>query len=1296
MMQESLIPRLQPAARRHRWQVLSLQLAACWALAAIAGFGFILVQRQTGWTSFWTLPGLVGLACATCLSLVMRHGSISTDYRAIAQKIEQRHPELNGLLLTAVQQRPPKEGSPGYLQHRLLEQAIEHSWKNNWNDIIPLSRLRLAQAALIAALGLFVVTISSLRGARRAEIAGAPIWGVTVTPGDTSLERGESLVVLARFGGSLPAGVNLVYRSSGQPQHQIALVKSLADPVFGASIPEVDQDLFYHLEYAGKNTREFKVSVFERPRLERADATLTYPGYTHLAQKRIENTRRVSAVEGTHLDLALQLNKAVASASLVGTDSKKTVIPLQVVDGKAVASLPNFPLVATQTYDLRLVDKDGRTNPLATPFVFDVLPDRPPEIRITDPHGDIRPSPVEEVNFSGTVLGDFGVSAYGLGYTLAGGDAKVVELGLSVPAAQKGSFATTLSLEDLGVQPGQLISWYLWADDFGPDGKPRRTTSDLYFAEVRPFDEIFRESKAMQSSDSQQQQQDQDGDSQRLTDLQKQIISATWKLQRDPSEPKYTDDTKVVHDSEEQAVTQAGAGQEKADDPRTKALWAAAADDLKKAVGHLQDAGKTPEALTPALVSEQSAYQSLLKLQSRETNVARGRGGRGGRGGASQRQLDQLDLTQEQNRYETANQAAPAETPERREQLQVMNRLQELARRQQDVNDRLKEMQTALQEARTEQQRADIRQQLKRLQDEQQQVLADVDELQQRMDQQENRSNMSDERQQLEQTRNDVQKAADAAGQGAVAEALDAGTRAQRQFQNMRDEVHKQNSSQFSDDLRDMRSQARDLADKEEDVAKKLDPLGSAGQPKRLTDAAEANGPVSDLDAQKKRMTDLVDRAKQVSQQAENSEPLLAEKLYDSLRTLTQDDSGTAKEFQQKLLSSGLLTDNLNDRLTDASAPEGTKSLDLTSELLKEGYLPQAREAEQRARAGIDKLKDGIEQAAQSVVGDDTDALRLARSELDAVTDELKREAGQDQGQNAAGGHASDKNPSTAQTGQDQRQANAASPGNGQPGDQQVQSGNPSVASAAQGQQQAGAPSQGNGQPGGQQGQSENPSVASAAQGQQQAGAPSQGNGQPGGQQGQSENPSVASTAQDQGQAGSPMAGNNQPGGRQGQRGQNGRASGSQAPRLAGDNNPSQAGQGGDPLDLANLIGGGNNRGAPASGAPITGNGYGQWTDRLREVEEIVDAPNMRNAVAGARESARMLRQDYTRNLKKPDWAVIQLQIIKPLIEVRDQISDELARRQSKDSLVPLDRDPVPNQYADSVQKYYEELGKDK
>jgi hypothetical protein len=53
------------------------------------------------------------------------------------------------------------------------------------------------------------------------------------------------------------------------------------------------------------------------------------------------------------------------------------------------------------------------------------------------------------------------------------------------------------------------------------------------------------------------------------------------------------------------------------------------------------------------------------------------------------------------------------------------------------------------------------------------------------------------------------------------------------------------------------------------------------------------------------------------------------------------------------------------------------------------------------------------------------------------------------------------------------------------------------------------------------------------------------------------------------------------------------------------------------------------------------------------------------------------------------------LQILKPLIEVRTQLSEELARRGSKDALVPIDRDPVPNRYTESVRRYYEELGKD-
>ena len=38
---------------------------------------------------------------------------------------------------------------------------------------------------------------------------------------------------------------------------------------------------------------------------------------------------------------------------------------------------------------------------------------------------------------------------------------------------------------------------------------------------------------------------------------------------------------------------------------------------------------------------------------------------------------------------------------------------------------------------------------------------------------------------------------------------------------------------------------------------------------------------------------------------------------------------------------------------------------------------------------------------------------------------------------------------------------------------------------------------------------------------------------------------------------------------------------------------------------------------------------------------------------------------------------------------------EELARRESDDALVPIDRDPVLGRYTDLVRRYYEELGKE-
>src|SRR6185503_17362485 len=138
-----------------------------------------------------------------------------------------------------------------------------------------------------------------------------------------------------------------------------------------------------------------------------------------------------------------------------------------------------------------------------------------------------------------------------------------------------------LKFEEIGVKADELVSWFLWAEDLGPDGKPRRTASDIFFAEVRPFEEIYRPGD---SQDAQQQQQQQQGggggaggQATKLADLQKQIITASWNLKRSeeaaeksPTE-KYLQDHPVVRDSQTEALKKAAALGERLEDPKSLA-----------------------------------------------------------------------------------------------------------------------------------------------------------------------------------------------------------------------------------------------------------------------------------------------------------------------------------------------------------------------------------------------------------------------------------------------------------------------------------------------------------------------------------------------------------------------------------------------------------------------------------------------------------------------------------------------------------------------------------------------------
>jgi len=540
MIAPFLKSQLEPVAQRQRRWRLQSQLAICWGAAALLGFLLVLVQRAAG----ASVPGLIlllGVATTIASAVIWkRTQKWEPDYRQIARRIEHEHPELHALLLTAVEQTPDlATGEFNYLQQRVIDEAVSQNKQHQWIETVSRRRLLAMEWVQLFALIALVFALYGLRSpGRRGAAGGAAALAekdqkITVTPGDTSVERGSALVVLARFTGPLPSSAELIIESGPGNSRRIPLVKNLDDPVFGGSLAEVTNHLSYHIEYAGKQTRDFKVTVFEHPRLERADAKIHFPEYTGIAEKEIKDTHRVSAVEGSKLDLALQLNKPVATAKLIAKD--QSVIPLDVETNQPAASLKGFALDASQTYVLQLVDAEGRTNKVPAQFVFEAMKNRAPELKLSAPRGDQRVSPIEEVSFQGEAWDDFGLRSYGLAYTMSGQEPKFIELGQTTTANEKRSFTYLLKLEDLSLQADQLLSYFLWADDVGPDGKLRRTASDMYFCEIRPFEEIFREGQSQDGHDQEKQQGGGAGkgnEALKLAELQKQITIATWNLQR--------------------------------------------------------------------------------------------------------------------------------------------------------------------------------------------------------------------------------------------------------------------------------------------------------------------------------------------------------------------------------------------------------------------------------------------------------------------------------------------------------------------------------------------------------------------------------------------------------------------------------------------------------------------------------------------------------------------------------------------------------------------------------------------
>ena len=1207
-------------------------LAVCWLgwglvgllLAILAPHG---IGRFNGWSLLGTFAGLTTASGLVCAWLTLRS---ARDPRGVARRIEARHPELaTGLLATL----ETDDERLGFLEDALLREVIAHRQAHDWDETVPTRALRATEVAHAATLGALIAA-AVLLAVRAGPIGAAPAGaadlgraarGLVVEPGDTEIERGASLLVVGHFRDDVPAEATLVIEGPDSAESRRPMTRSLDDPTFAGRVANVERDLSYRIEFAGRSSETYRVTVFEFPEVLRADADLRFPSYTGLTPKTVEDVRHVTAVEGTELTLRLRLNKQVATARLVDGDGE--VVDLAPRADRGGTYEANFTLSAPRRYRVDLVDAEGRANPFPTELAINVTRNRPAEVRATRPGRDSRVSSIEELALAAEHTDDYGVVRHGLSFTMAGRDPSEIVLGESADDAPKNVVAAhMIAFETLGVEPDQLASYHFWAEDIGPDGEVRRSLGDMFFAEIHPFEEVFRQGEPPPGGASASQGPQGGGNAQQameLAELQKQIINGTWTLiRRGAGAESFDADAGLLRDSQVAAIEQANRLAGELDDPGSIEQMTRAIGFMEEASGLLKSTADAhdPEPLDRAIVAEQSAYQALLKLRDREFQVVQGspgqQGGGASAGGPSQRQLQQLELSNDENRYEQQRSAAQESADQadqaQRELRQVLNRLRELARRQNDLNDRIKELQSALEAAEDEQDRDEIDRQLKRLREQQEQLLRDTDELQERMEREENRDRMAEAREQVEAGREHVRQASEALEQGRLSQALTEGTRAGRQLDELGEELRKETSDRFGADLNEMKDRAQRLAEDQGELSKQLDALNHQSQ-RSLRGDGDRDQVREGLEDQQEELDRLLEQMRRTVQEAEQTEPLLAEELFDAVKEA--------------------------DRRSVADA------LEAAEQLAGLGVAEEAARASRHASEGLEELRDGVERAAEHVLGDATAALRLARSELDDLAEQVDREFVDPENQENEGGPSG----SSSETREDEDADGRNAPPTDQPGAGQNGSSDQVSAQENEPSSREHTGEQGHGQGQGQGGEPPSQSDDPQSGGNPQGGAPSGQGGQPG----------------EQGSPGQRSL-RDEPGNSQG------------------------GGAGGGASGLEQLLQGMNTAG---NRGPITGDGFREWSDRMRDVEELLDDPEMRAEAARIRDRVRGAREDYRRHSVEPEPEALRELVAEPIRELRDLVAEEVRRRESPDALVPIDRDPVPPRFAEGVRRYYERIG---
>ena len=827
----------------------------------------------------------------------------------VARFIDAHHPELEDLVLSSVALGEQKDANASeWMVSQVLQNARTLSGTVVSTSMPNLEWVRGVRRKLMGVWGAGLVVVVFLvlhwgtigLGDRLFVGAPEPPPAFQVEPGDVRVRVGDHQLVWVSTD-QKNASKAIRWRNVGGQWQTEALEPGQGDGVFAYQLRHLLVDTEYQVQIGQLRSAVHRISVWTPPEVVAIDLTYRYPAYLEMADRVVPHGGDIVVPEGTEVQVDVLVNKELATTTMMlGEGGART---LSHVEGAVWRT--NLTVTENDTYQILLRDLEDENNAKPRDYKITAQVDDPPNIRIRFPRGDDEATPLEEVSFGFTVKDDYGVADFGLQYEVAGRDPVKISLKKGDGRVEKAEDEFLLALEEAQVEPGDFLTWTVWADDGKPGREGVELLGDPYFLEIRPFTRFYR-----QAISNEGQQQGQAGQQASEAD-QKQVIIATWNLRKKAKQmlPEEFESNRgnIV---EAQKVVEAQAMNEAVMGARGATLIGDLQRELTDALAALGAAtyADPDETLAKALRHEQNAHRLMLQLKPQESQVSQNRGQRGQGGGGQrsgqQRELDGLELAQRRDFREEASTV--------QQQLegaaQARNQIEDLTRRQAAINEDMAKLISEM-ELMDEAEREEAKRRLKQLQEAQQRTMESLDQVNGEMasgdlDPQQARQ----AREQLEAAREQMNRSARSMENNELQQARASGNRALGALRDVKEQLTQLSRQAASERMARLQAAMDSLRAQQQRV---VDQAGE--QQEQTTDPrslGEGSNSVGELLAQKRAMTDafkeMMDEASDLAEKSGESQELMSQNLGDWLRETSREGIYEEMKEGERFVQDGL------------------------------------------------------------------------------------------------------------------------------------------------------------------------------------------------------------------------------------------------------------------------------------------------------------------------------------------------------------------------------------------------------